>query len=60
MIARHGEAYCLAHHVTVDSGKRRLMITSLCYLDTFAKLDDAWLFAERQLYVDWIDERALS
>ena len=23
-----GEAYCLAHHVTVESGKRRLMIAS--------------------------------
>src|SRR6201998_2879834 len=27
-----GEAYCLAHHVTVDAGKRRLMIASLRYL----------------------------
>jgi hypothetical protein len=36
------------------------MITSLRYLNTFAKLDGAWLFAERRLYVDWIDERALS
>src|SRR6202140_3007766 len=24
-----GEAYCLAHHVTVDEGKRHLMIASL-------------------------------
>jgi ketosteroid isomerase-like protein len=55
-----GEAYCLAHHVTVDGGKRRLMIASLRYLDTFVKLDGAWLFAERRLYVDWIDERELS
>jgi ketosteroid isomerase-like protein len=55
-----GEAYCLAHHVTLEGGKRRLMIASLRYLDTFAKLDGAWLFAERRLYVDWIDERALS
>src|SRR5579864_7770259 len=27
-----GEAYCLAHHVTVDAGKRRLMLASLRYL----------------------------
>src|ERR1700726_3816922 len=52
-----GEAYCLAHHVTRDGGKRSLMIASLRYLDTFMKIDDAWLFAERQLYVDWIEER---
>ena len=55
-----GEAYCLAHHVTAEGGKRRIMIASLRYLDTFVKADGAWLFAERQLYVDWADERALS
>jgi ketosteroid isomerase-like protein len=55
-----GEAYCLAHHVTVAGGKRRLMVASLRYNDTFAKLDGAWLFAERLLYVDWVDERALA
>ena len=55
-----GEAYCLAHHVTVDGGKRRLMVASLRYLDTFVKKDGAWRFAERLLYVDWMEERALS
>jgi ketosteroid isomerase-like protein len=55
-----GEAYCLAHHVTVDGEKRRLMVASLRYLDTFVKIDGAWLFAERLLYVDWVDERPLS
>jgi ketosteroid isomerase-like protein len=55
-----GETYCLAHHVTVDGGKRRLMVASLRYLDTFVKLDGSWLFAERRLYVDWLEERALS
>jgi hypothetical protein len=55
-----GETYCLAHHVTVAEGKRRLMIASLRYLDTFVKQDGAWLFAERRLYVDWTEERAIS
>ena len=55
-----GEANCLAHHVTVDGAMRRLMVASLRYLDTFVKIDGAWLFAERLLYVDWVDERALS
>jgi ketosteroid isomerase-like protein len=55
-----GEAYCLAHHVAVDDGKRRLMLASLRYLDTFVKLDGAWLFSERLLYVDWLEERVLS
>jgi ketosteroid isomerase-like protein len=55
-----GEAYCLAHHVTLEGGKRRLMLASLRYLDTFVKNDGSWRFAERRLYVDWMEERALS
>jgi len=53
-----GEAYCLAHHVTLDRGRRRLMVASLRYIDTFVKKDGEWLFAERLLYVDWFEERA--
>jgi hypothetical protein len=55
-----GEAYCLAHHVFMKDEKRRLMLASLRYLDRFAKTDGAWLFAERVLYVDWLEERNLS
>jgi hypothetical protein len=55
-----GEAYCLAHHLTIENGKRQLMVAALRYYDTFLKVDSAWLFAERLLYVDWIEERALS
>jgi hypothetical protein len=51
------ETYCLAHHVTVAEGKRGLMIASLRYLDSFVKQDGGWLFAERQLYVDWTEDR---
>jgi hypothetical protein len=55
-----GEAYCMAHHLTIDDGKRRLMIAALRYMDTFVKIDGAWLFAERLLYVDWLENRILS
>jgi hypothetical protein len=55
-----GEAYCLAHHLTVDGTKRRLMVAALRYHDSFVKIDGAWLFSERLLYVDWVEERALS
>jgi hypothetical protein len=54
------EVYCLAHHVTVDGLKRRLMVAALRYHDTCVKTDGAWLFAERVLFVDWQEERALS
>jgi len=55
-----GEAYCMAHHLTIGSEKRQLMIAALRYYDTFVKVGGKWLFAERLLYVDWIEERALS
>jgi SnoaL-like domain len=55
-----GEAYCLGHHVKVDGGKRCLMLASLRYLDMFVKIDGSWLFAERCLYVDWLEERPLT
>jgi hypothetical protein len=50
-----GEAYCLAHHLTVNGNNRRLMVASLRYYDTFVKMDGSWLFA-----VDWIEERVVS
>ena len=55
-----GEAYCLAHHLTIEAEKRQLMIAALRYYDMFVKVDGSWLFAQRQLYVDWIEKRVLS
>ena len=55
-----GETYCMPHHLTIAGEKRRLMIAALRYMDTFVKMDGAWLFAERLLYVDWLKERVLS
>jgi hypothetical protein len=53
------ETYCMPHHLTAKEGKRRLMIAALRYTDAFVKTDGAWLFEERKLYVDWIEERPL-
>lgn len=33
------------------------MLAHLRYRDTFTKIDGAWLFAERNLYVDWIETK---
>jgi ketosteroid isomerase-like protein len=52
-----GESYCVAHHLFTDDGERKLMVAWLRYGDTFVKLDGAWLFAERNLYVDWTETR---
>ena len=55
-----GETYCLAHHVYPADGERKLMIAALRYQDTFAKTEGAWRFAERRLYVRWIETRTLE
>lgn len=52
-----GESYCIAHHVSGAGDERTLMIASIRYLDTFAKQDGAWYFAERTLMVDWTETR---
>jgi hypothetical protein len=52
-----GESYCIAHHLFTEDGVRKVMLAHLRYGDTFVKLDGAWLFAERSLYVDWIETK---
>ena len=52
-----GESYCIAHHLFTDNGERKLMVAWLRYADIFVKVDGAWLFAERNLYVDWTETR---
>lgn len=52
-----GEGYCIAHHLSVDGEKRTLMLAAIRYFDRFVKRDRTWLFAERQLLVDWTDTR---
>ena len=54
-----GETYCMPHHLAIQGGKRSLMIAALRYSDQFVKTEGTWLFSERLLYVDWIEERAL-
>ena len=53
------ETYTLAHHLTIDGAERSLMIAALRYADTFVKTDGTWLFAERRLYVDGVEQRGL-
>jgi hypothetical protein len=55
-----GESYTIAHHLYTENGERKIMIASLRYLDTFAKIDDRWYFAERKLVLDWSETRPSS
>jgi hypothetical protein len=55
-----GESYCIAHHVFKQGDERKIMLAYLRYLDRFVKEDGAWLFAERKLYLEFSDTRALA
>src|ERR1700745_113909 len=48
-----GESYTIAHHVYTEDGTRKIMIASLRYLDSFAKTDGRWDFAERNTILHW-------
>ena len=52
-----GIAYCIAHHQTITDGVQKLMIANIKYHDSFVKQKGTWLFAERKLLVDWIENR---
>src|SRR2546425_5831081 len=36
-----GDAYCMAHHLSVNGEKRQLMVAALRYSDVFRKIDGA-------------------
>jgi len=55
-----GESYTIAHHVYTEDGDRKIMVASLRYLDTFAKIDQSWYFAERKLILDWSETRSMT
>jgi len=55
-----GESYTIAHHVYTEDGTRKIMIASLRYLDTFAKLDGRLYYAERKLILDWSETRSVA
>ena len=55
-----GESYTIAHHVFSEEGASKIMVASLRYLDTFAKIDGSWYFAERKLILDWSETRTIT
>ncbi|MDB5150156.1 MAG: nuclear transport factor 2 family protein [Mucilaginibacter sp.] len=50
-----GITYCIAHHQNIKQGIQKLMVAYIRYEDKFVKQNEKWLFAERKLLVDWIE-----
>jgi uncharacterized protein (TIGR02246 family) len=55
-----GDAVCLAHHVYESAGTRRMLVMAVRYSDTYARQPGGWGFAERQLYLDWREDRVME
>ncbi len=52
------ESYCLAHHIKY--AEKTLLVMSIRYRDKLVKQNSKWLFAERDLFIDWVDNRELK
>jgi hypothetical protein len=48
------------HHVFTEDGTRQMMVAWLHYLDVFAKVDEHWYIAERQIVLQWSETRTLG
>ncbi len=55
-----GETVCLAHHVYEGAGGRRMLVMAVRYADTYARGADGWAFAERELTLDWREDRSME
>ena len=55
-----GDTICLAHHVYESAGSRRMLVMAVRYTDTYARRPGGWGFAERQLHLDWREDRAME
>jgi uncharacterized protein (TIGR02246 family) len=55
-----GETYCVAMHMMpLDNGIQKRMDMGIRYQDRFVRENGAWLFAVRELIVDWVETTEL-
>jgi ketosteroid isomerase-like protein len=55
-----GDTVGLAHHVYEAAGARRMLVMAVRYTDRYARQPEGWGFAERQLHLDWREDRAME
>jgi uncharacterized protein (TIGR02246 family) len=54
------ETYSVAMHILNSTdGSRKRMDMGIRYQDSFVRQDGVWLFAKRELIVDWVETTAL-
>ena len=55
-----GEVYCIAHHVHGEPGSKRDHVMMIRYNDRYRREGSGWRFAQRELPVDWTEERLVT
>jgi hypothetical protein len=55
-----GNTVCLAHHVYEKAGVSRMLVMAVRYTDIYARQPEGWGFAERQLQLDWREDRPME
>ncbi len=56
----HGETTCLAHHLYEHDGVPRLYVIAVRYHDLYVREEGEWRFAQRELRLDWRDDRPVG
>jgi hypothetical protein len=52
-----GETYCLAHHLRERDGALQDVVMVIRYRDTYARGEDGWRFAQRDVLRQWTEIR---
>ena len=55
-----GEVYCVAHHVQGEPDERSDHVMMIRYVDRYRREPDGWRILERELHVDWTEERVVT
>jgi hypothetical protein len=55
-----GEVYCQAHHVSARGDEHIDHVMFIRYQDRYRRHGKAWLFAERELHVDWTEDHPVN
>ena len=55
-----GETYCVADHLSKENGKTKILVWNLRYQDTWRREEGRWLFASRNLVIDWAETRTID
>lgn len=55
-----GEVYCVAHHVQGEPGERSDHVMMIRYHDLYRRAPTGWRIVQRELQVDWTEERVVT